>query len=50
MGFLVGAILHQKLKEAYDDADQAGLIYTTRAESSISLKKILDLGDQIVMM
>jgi len=46
MSFLVSAMLLRKLKEVFDDADQQGYLYTSSGQA-VSLKKILDFGDQI---
>jgi ABC-type tungstate transport system permease subunit len=45
MSFLVSGMLLAKLKESYDNADQAGYL---QYQSAVTMKNLIDLGEQIV--
>jgi len=46
MSFLVSAMLVQKLKEAYDDAEQNGVTFVSgMREPIVTTRKIMDFGD-----
>jgi hypothetical protein len=45
MSYLVSGLLLALLKDSYDNADQAGYL---QYQTSVTMKNLIDLGEQIV--